>query len=170
MARVYVSIGSNIDRERHVCAALDALSQNGKNLRVSSVYESEAVGFDGAPFYNLVAGFDTDWPLADLNCWLKQIEDSNGRDRTHPKFSARTLDIDVLLYDDLVGECDGIQLPRPEITENAFVLRPLAEIAPDLKHPVLEQDYGSLWRAYQRNQKLWPVNFDWAGQRISCSD
>src|SRR5690606_40142214 len=77
MARVYVSIGSNIDRERHVCAALDALSQNGKNLRVSSVYESEAVGFDGAPFYNLVAGFDTDWPLADLNCWLKQIEDSN---------------------------------------------------------------------------------------------
>src|SRR5690606_40532301 len=92
------------------------LNEAGQNLQVSSVYESEAVGFDGAPFYNLVAGFDTDWPLATLNCWLKQVEDRNGRDRSHPKFSARTLDIDVLLYDDLVGECDGIQLRSEEHT------------------------------------------------------
>lgn len=169
MAQVYVSIGSNIDRERHVCAALDALNREGRDLRISSVYESEAVGFDGAPFYNLVVGFETDWPLAELNRWLKQVEDHNGRDRAHPKFSARTLDIDVLLYDDLVGEHDGILLPRPEITENAFVLCPLAEIAPELEHPLLKQDYRSLWQSYQRDQKLWPVDFDWAGRRISHS-
>ena len=170
MACVYLSLGSNVEREVHIRAALDALSGRFAPLRISSVYESEAVGFAGEAFYNLVVGFETDLDLASLVVFLKQLEDANGRDRSQPKFSARTLDVDVLLYGDQVGELVGIRLPRQEITENAFVLRPLAEIAPDLLHPELTQTLGELWQAYRSPQKLWPIDFNWAGLVISRAD
>jgi len=168
MAWVYVGIGSNIERERHVLAALDALADCFGELRVSSVFESEAVGFAGEHFYNLVAGFETSLGVGELSRVLKAIEDRNGRCRKGPKFSGRTLDIDILTYGDLGGQIEGVQLPRAEILKNAFVLWPLAEIAPDSRHPVNGQTYTELWQAYDRQkQRLWPVDFVWRGEVIS---
>ncbi|MEP1213508.1 MAG: 2-amino-4-hydroxy-6-hydroxymethyldihydropteridine diphosphokinase [Marinobacter sp.] len=167
MPRVYISIGSNIDRERYITAALDALDHWFGRLLISSVYESESVGFDGSPFYNLVVGVDTELAVAELSVRFKQLEADNGRLRDVPKFSARTLDLDILTYDDEVGTVDGVELPRGEILKNAFVLLPLAEIAPADIHPVCGQRYHDLWQAYDRDQKLWTVDFIWQGRLIS---
>ena len=167
MNRVYISIGSNQNTVVNVCAALDALSARFGELVISSVYESEAVGFEGENFLNLVVALDTDEPVGPLAEWLKQVEDDNGRERNRPRFSSRTLDLDVLTYGDLVGTIDGVELPRSEILSNAFVLQPLAEIAPDERHPVSGERYADLWQAYERNQRLWPIEFRWQGQRIS---
>jgi len=165
--RVYISIGSNVDRVRYVTAALDALSAWFGELLVSPVYNSEAVGFDGSPFLNLVVGVDTELPVAELSRRFKQLEAENGRRRDVPKFSARTLDLDILTYGDAVGSIDGVELPRGEILKNAFVLRPLADIAPEEVHPVCGKFYGLLWREYCTGQKLWPVDFNWQGKQIS---
>ncbi|MDI3322834.1 2-amino-4-hydroxy-6-hydroxymethyldihydropteridine diphosphokinase [Pontibacterium granulatum] len=169
MAQVYVSIGSNQDRTRYIRASLDALVERFGLLQLSSVYESEAVGFDGDNFYNLVAGFSTDLPVGELSRLLKRIEDDNGRCRKGPKFSGRTLDIDILTYDELIGDHDGVQLPRDEILKNAFVLLPLAEVAPEVKHPEVGQSYQALWDGYEGGQKLWTVGFEWRGQTISSA-
>jgi 2-amino-4-hydroxy-6-hydroxymethyldihydropteridine diphosphokinase len=167
MAHVLVSIGSNIDQARNIRNCLDALAQAFGHLELSSVYESEAVGFDGDNFYNLVAGFATSLDIPTLSALLRQIETDNGRRRDGPKFSARTLDIDILTYDKAVGEFNGISLPRDEIVENAFVLLPLAELVPTDFHPVLRKTYATLWQEYDQNrQKLWPIDFEWAeGER-----
>lgn len=169
MTKVYVSIGSNIDRERHITAALDALAKNFPALEISSVYESEAVGFSGDHFFNLVVGFDTTMKVSELSVCLRDIEHNNGRNRGLERFSARTLDIDILTYGDCVGEVDGMVLPRAEILENAFVLLPLAEIAPDQEHPVAQQSFAALWRAYSKQQKLWTIDFSWRSESISKS-
>lgn len=162
MAQVFLSLGSNIDRERHIRAALDALVQYFGELQVSRVFESEAVGFAGDNFYNLVVGMRTDLPVGQLALRLREIEDANGRVRSGPKFSARTLDIDILTYDDLVGEIDGVKLPRGEVKKNAFVLQPLAELAPQQLHPETGQSFAQMWAEYDKDkQKLWPVAFDW---------
>jgi len=158
MARVYLSLGSNIDRERHIRAALDALAQSFGELTVSPVYESEAVGFDGDHFYNLVVGVDTNLSVGELQRSIKEIEDENGRERSGPKFSARTLDIDILTYDDCVGDVDGVALPRAEIVKNAFVLLPLVDVAGEELHPQLQMTYSQLWAEYDKTkQALWQV-------------
>ncbi|SFM02786.1 2-amino-4-hydroxy-6-hydroxymethyldihydropteridine diphosphokinase [Marinobacter zhejiangensis] len=164
---VYISIGSNIDRERHIGKALDALADEFGELEISSVYESEAVGFDGEPFLNLVVAIQSDKSVAELSKLFKGIEAANGRVRNAPKFSPRTLDLDILTYGDKAGVIDGVELPRAEILKNAFVLLPLAEIAPDHLHPVANQSYDELWRSYRSNQKLWVVPFSWRGEAIS---
>ncbi|KAA1170711.1 2-amino-4-hydroxy-6-hydroxymethyldihydropteridine diphosphokinase [Marinobacter salinexigens] len=166
-ARVYVGIGSNVDRERYVTAALDALDDWFGELVISPVYESEAVGFDGSPFFNLVVGVCTGLSVGELSRRFKQLEADNGRRRGDPKFRARTLDLDILTYDDLIGVVEGVELPRGEILHNAFVLRPLADIAPAQRHPVSGQSYAELWSAYDRDQRLWPVDFNWQGKLIS---
>lgn len=171
MTRVYLSLGSNIERERHITAGLDELADQFGDLIISSVFESEAVGFSGSNFYNLAVGLDTQMTIAELSDTLKAIETRYGRKRQGPKFSSRTLDIDILSYDDFVGEQAGVKLPRGEITKNAFVLWPLAEIAPDEKHPVLGESYADIWAAYDKSkQALWRVDFCWRGQTISCQD
>lgn len=164
MTAVYLSLGSNINRYHHIKAGLDALADRFGALTVSTVFESEAVGFSGDNFLNLVVGIETDLSVAQLSACLKRIEAAHGRERSAPKFSARTLDIDILTYDDWVGVHAGIRLPRPEITENAFVLQPLAEIAPTQLHPQLQISYAELWRRYDTSaQRLWPVEFHWRG-------
>jgi 2-amino-4-hydroxy-6-hydroxymethyldihydropteridine diphosphokinase len=164
MARIYISIGSNINRHYHVRQAAKALAQHFDALRYSSVYESEAVGFSGNAFYNLVAYAETDLSIAEVVAVFKQIEDNYGRDRSAAKFSGRTLDLDLLTFDDIICQ-QPVQLPRAEITENAFVLWPLAEIAPQVIHPLTGQSYASLWQQYSKQQKLWPVPFDWSAQQ-----
>lgn len=167
--RVYISIGTNVDREQHVIAALEALAAWFGELCISPVYESEAVGFSGSPFLNLVVGVDTALSVAELSRRFKQLEAENGRRRDVPKFSARTLDLDILTYGTAAGPIDGVELPRGEILKNAFVLRPLADIAPGDVHPVCGKTYGELWREYDTGQKLWPVDFHWRGRSISTA-
>jgi len=169
MSRVYVGIGSNLERYRHVAVALDELTTWFGALDISPVYESEAVGFCGSEFLNLVVGVETDLSVSALHHKFKQLEADRGRCPGAPRFSPRTLDLDILTYDNLVGEVDGVVLPRPEILRNAFVLRPLADIAPEVRHPVCGRSYAGLWHGYTSGQKLWPVDFSWHGQLISAA-
>ncbi len=154
MVWVWVSVGSNIEREKHVRAALRALRDRFGELTVSPVYETPAEGFEGDPFYNLVVGFDTDVPPARLHALLRQIEDANGRQRGAEKFSSRTLDIDALTYGDQVADAGGKHLPRDEITRYAFVLKPLADVAGSECHPELRRSYAELWEAYRAAHRV----------------
>ncbi len=158
MARIYISVGSNIDRETNIRGAVRELAQAFGPLLLSSVYESEAVGFVGDAFYNLVVGADTHLDVAAVVSLCKQIEDNYGRVRDGVKYCGRSLDLDLLTYDQLICT-DPVELPRAEILHNAFVLQPLAELAPDTLHPSLQQRYAALWQAYQVPQKLWIVPF-----------
>lgn len=158
MARIYISVGSNIDRETNIRGAVRELAQAFGPLLLSSVYESEAVGFVGDAFYNLVVGADTHLDVAAVVSLCKQIEDNYGRVRDGVKYCGRSLDLDLLTYDQLICT-DPVELPRAEILQNAFVLQPLAELAPDTLHPSLQQRYAALWQAYRVPQKLWIVPF-----------
>lgn len=160
--QVFLSLGSNIDRDANIRGGLDALASQFGEVRLSPVYESEAVGFDGAAFYNLVAEIHTDMPVGALAEVLRDIEAAHGRRRGEKKFSSRTLDIDILTYGNLCGEIDGVQLPRDEILKHAFVLLPLVDLAPDARHPESGKRYAELWQALDLSgQKLWQVPFDW---------
>lgn len=158
MARIYISVGSNIDRETNIRGAVRELAQAFGPLLLSSVYESEAVGFVGDAFYNLVVGADTHLDVAAVVSLCKQIEDNYGRVRDGVKYCGRSLDLDLLTYDQLIC-VEPVELPRAEILHNAFVLQPLAELAPDTLHPSQQQRYAALWQAYQVPQKLWIVPF-----------
>lgn len=159
MAQIFISLGSNINKAEHIRRALVALNQHFENTHHSSVFESEAVGFAGNNFYNSVLAATTDMALVDVCVLLKQIERDNGRQANDKKFSPRTLDLDLLFYDDVICESPA-QLPRDEITKNAFVLQPLAEVAPDFYHPVAKQTIAQIWNAYNNpQQKLWKVEF-----------
>lgn len=169
LTKVLLSLGSNIEQQRYIKAGLDALSEQFGALLISSVYESVAIGFDGDNFYNLVVGIETELSVGELSRYLKALEDQNGRRRDCPRFSARTLDIDILTYDDTVGTVDDVLLPRQEVLENAFVLLPLAELVPNGVHPVAKLSYETLWQRYDREQVLWPVSFVWQGQDLSLN-
>jgi 2-amino-4-hydroxy-6-hydroxymethyldihydropteridine diphosphokinase len=163
--RIYLGLGSNVDRQRHLCAGLDALAAFLVDLRCSAVFESQPVGIKSGPFFNLVVTALTDLPLAELDRRLKFIEADNGR--YAPDRKGLPLDIDVLLYADLVGNFDGLILPRAEILKNAFVLWPLALIAPELVHPCTGVSLGKLWREASIDQVLAPVPFEWRGQQLT---
>jgi 2-amino-4-hydroxy-6-hydroxymethyldihydropteridine diphosphokinase len=171
MACVFLGVGSNIERERYITAGLDALAGLFGELALSSVYDSAAIGFTGQPFLNLVAVVNTDLSVAVLAQRLRHIELEHGRPTNATRFSPRQLDIDILTYDDTVGVVDGVELPREEILENAFVLCPLAELSPDTLHPACQRSYLSLWQAYdQASQPLSKIEFTWRGRSISGVD
>lgn len=152
MPKCYISVGSNIDKDIHIPSSLRALERHFGKLTVSSLYESEAVGFTGDNFYNLVVGFDSSLDVKSVAKTLRQIELDHGRTRDCKKFSARTLDLDLILYDDLVINDGRLQIPRNEIEHYAFVLEPLAEIAPDLKHPVSHRSYAEIWEQFDKSR------------------
>ncbi|MEP4485971.1 MAG: 2-amino-4-hydroxy-6-hydroxymethyldihydropteridine diphosphokinase [Halioglobus sp.] len=167
MARVYLGVGSNIDRERYITAGLDALAELFGDMDISPVYDSEAIGFEGHPFLNLVVGVNTDLTVAELAKQLRDIEFEHGRPENATRFSSRQLDIDILLYDDIVGVIDGVELPRGEILENAFVLRPLADLVPEERHPERKQTYFELLDSLDApGQSLVKVAFMWRGRSL----
>ncbi|MFU8896715.1 MAG: 2-amino-4-hydroxy-6-hydroxymethyldihydropteridine diphosphokinase [Gammaproteobacteria bacterium] len=149
MPEVFVGAGSNVEPRRHLGAAFRALAEQFGLLRLSPVYRNRPVGFEGEDFLNLVISFDTDRPVGEVAATLAAIEAANGRTRGEAKFAARTLDLDMLLYGDLVGDADGVQLPRDEITRYPFVLKPLADLAGERLHPVLGQSFVELWNNFE---------------------
>jgi 2-amino-4-hydroxy-6-hydroxymethyldihydropteridine diphosphokinase len=152
MVEVFLSLGSNVDREKHIPKALAELERLFGPLAVSSIYESEAVGFAGDPFFNLVVKFCSELPVREVARLLREIEVAHGRTEESRKFESRTLDIDLILYGDRVMEEGGIKLPRDEIIQFAFMLEPMAAIAPHFKHPVLGIDFARLWEDFDKNQ------------------
>lgn len=161
MARVYISIGSNIEPLHHIRTGLTVLQHQFGPLILSSVYESQAVGFEGNNFYNLVAGFDTMLTIYQVVDMLRYVEQQNGRQRHGKRFSARTLDLDLLLYDDLILTADNLEVPRHEITQYAFVLLPLAEIAPTVRHPITGQHYTDIAKQFNDPaQLLWRIEVE----------
>ncbi|MBC9252471.1 2-amino-4-hydroxy-6-hydroxymethyldihydropteridine diphosphokinase [Pseudomonas alcaligenes] len=165
MTRVLLGLGSNIERNAHLCAGLDALAGFLHDLHCSPVFESAPVGIKSGPFFNLVVSAHTDLPLTELDRRLKFIEADNGR--YAPNRKGLPLDIDVLLYGDLVGNFDGLVLPRAEILKNAFVLWPLALLVPQAVHPASGRSFAELWRTAQIDQQLWPVAFQWRAAELT---
>lgn len=163
MALVHLGIGSNLHRTRHIRAGVFALQHDTNlgaiNFRCSRVFESAAVGFAGSDFYNLVVSFHTQQSIQQVQRICKTIEMTHGHHSDAPKYSPRTLDIDMLLYDDVQRAADP-QLPRAEILENAFVLWPLAELSPLLQHPTQAVCYWQLWQNFTGSRLLQPINFE----------
>jgi len=151
MAKVYLGLGSNIDPERNLRIAIGELRARFGSLESSSVYRSKAVGFDGADFLNLVVGIETDASPEAIDAEIEAIHELVGRRRGKAKHSSRPLDIDLLLYDDLVRDTPEPRVPRPDILEYSFVLAPLAEIAPTLVHPVTGKCIEAHWREFARS-------------------
>lgn len=161
-APVFLSLGSNIDREHNIRSGLDRLAAQFGQVELSPVYESVAVGFEGAAFLNLVARIETSLAPGKLADLLHDIEAEHGRVRGDKKYASRTLDIDILTYGELTGEVDGMVLPRDEILRYAFVLQPLADLAPEGRHPVLGETYRELLQRTDFSaQRLWQVPFEW---------
>ena len=162
MTQVYVGIGSNQQPEQHLCAGIAALKAHFGALQISTVYQSKAVGFDGADFLNAVIGFETDLSAAELKKLFKQLEQAQGRTAEQAKFSSRRLDIDLLLWGEQVEA--SLKLPHPDILNYPFVLFPLVELAPNLCHPALQQPLSHIAQNSQLTQQdLSPV-------RLACLD
>jgi 2-amino-4-hydroxy-6-hydroxymethyldihydropteridine diphosphokinase len=154
--RACLSLGSNIDAASNLASALRALRHRFGDVRVSPVYRTPAVGFDGDDFLNLAAIVTTDLDAPALNDWLHALEDAHGRRRDQPRFSARTLDIDIVFFDDLILSGPGnLQIPRPEL-RHAFVLKPLADLVPGFVVPGTDDSLAELWaRHADRGVAIW---------------
>lgn len=154
LVAVYLGLGSNQDPHRRVLAGISALAAEFGRVALSPIYRSAAVGFSGADFLNGVALVYTQRSVGELKQWLTELENRHGRDRSQPKFSDRSLDIDILLYGEQTGPIDGLDLPRGEILKYAHVLRPLADLAPQLTHPLSGKTFGQHWQAFAGDRDL----------------
>ena len=159
--RIFVGIGSNIDREKNIKSCMSILKGVYGDMMVSPVYETESMGFDGPNFYNLVSCFETAQSVYELKNTLNDIENDHGRHFKETKFSSRTLDIDILYYDDLVLSDDKIQIPRKEICEYDFVLKPLVDLVPDFIHPTHNISHKDMMNNIKiKKQIISTVNMD----------
>ncbi|WP_395374027.1 2-amino-4-hydroxy-6-hydroxymethyldihydropteridine diphosphokinase [Marinicella sp. W31] len=149
--RVFLGLGSNVKPLQHLQSCQQYLNCSFKHIRYSSVYRSPAFGFDGADFLNMVAEITTAFSPMALKHWLQKIEDLHGRDRSKPRYSDRTLDIDLLFYGQHIIKQNELYIPRQEITQRDYVLKPLAELAPDWVHPQHKKKLSTLWKAFSEN-------------------
>ncbi len=154
MSIVYLGLGSNIDAGSNISTGIDALRQAFGRVECSPVYQTPAFGFEGDDFINLVARVETDLSPLELKSFLTELEDRHGRDRQAPKFSDRTLDIDTLLYDDLYLLSPALSIPHGDILEAAHVLKPLADLAPEVIHPVCRKTMIELWNEFPNQNNL----------------
>ena len=157
MARVAVSIGSNLERERNVKDALTVLGKTFGKLSRSPVYESAAYGFNGPSFYNLVVVFKTSLDVRAVREKIQAIENQQGREMGENRSGSRSLDLDLLLYDDAVFHDQGLDVPRQEIFEHAYVLKPLADLLPATPHPVTGESFADIWFRLGLNQEALSV-------------
>ena len=154
MGRAYLSLGSNLDAESHLRDAVAALRARFGEVQVSRAYRFPAVGFAGGDFLNAAAAIDSDLDPFALNDWLHALEDAHGRDRSGPRYGDRTLDIDIVFYDALVLDGPGhLRLPRDEL-RHAFVLKPLADIAPGFTDPVSGLTLAQMWQAHPQHAEV----------------
>jgi len=159
--RIFVGIGSNIDREKNIKSCISILKGVYGDMMISPVYETESMGFDGPNFYNLVSCFETGQSVYELKNTLNEIENDHGRHFNETKFSSRTLDIDILYYDDLVLSDDKIQIPRKEICEYDFVLKPLVDLVPDFIHPTHKISHKDMMNNIKiKKQIISTINMD----------
>jgi 2-amino-4-hydroxy-6-hydroxymethyldihydropteridine diphosphokinase len=148
--RVYVAAGSNVEPERNLALAVRELRRSFGEVRCSRAYRNVAVGFDGPDFINLVAAFETALGVHEVVAELQRIEGLCGRARLAPKWAPRSMDLDILLYDRMLSDQPGLVLPRPDLVKRPYMLGPMAEIAPDERHPTLGRTMGELWATFDR--------------------
>ena len=164
MADAYVAAGSNVRPRASLVRALALIEGEFPGLRASRAYSNPAVGFAGDDFINLVVVFPADLPTEVLLDRLKSIEGDCGREPGAPKWGPRTLDLDLLLHGDRVGRVAGKTLPHADLLTRAWVLGPLAELAPSLVHPVVGERIDGLWRRFDRGaHPLTPVELEGGG-------
>ncbi len=148
--KVYLGIGSNLNKQHNITSCLETLQSSFKQCRHSPVYQSPAHGFDGHDFYNCCVEITTSFEPLPLKRWLMGVEDAHGRDRSQPRFTNRTLDIDLLIFDERIVTQDKMTIPRPEILTQAYVLKPLVDLAKYLIHPVTGCSLNSHWLDLQK--------------------
>jgi 2-amino-4-hydroxy-6-hydroxymethyldihydropteridine diphosphokinase len=147
MPRIYIALGGNIEPETRLTEAARALKARFPDARFSACYRNPAVGFEGADFLNAAAEFSSELPVPELLQALHAIEEQCGRSRNDPKYGPRAMDMDLLLYGDQVGSGSGYTLPRPDLVRQVYMLGPMAELAPQLRHPLAGQSIEDLWTA-----------------------
>ena len=157
--QVYLGLGSNVDARNKLAAGIAALRDRFGEVECSPAYQSEAVGFDGEDFLNACCRIESEMQPEALKAWLTELEDKHGRKRDLPKFADRTLDIDILLFGERTGRFGNLVLPRGEILKYAHVLKPLADLAPELEHPETGKTFAEHWREFEGDRSLKQV--DW---------
>jgi 2-amino-4-hydroxy-6-hydroxymethyldihydropteridine diphosphokinase len=160
---VAVSGGSNIAPEANLALAAREIRLRFPDARFSRCYRNKAIGFEGPDFINFAVVFTTTLPVAAVNAEMERIEARCGRPPDAKRWEPRAMDLDILLYGDVVGVVAGLTLPRPSLLEWNFMLRPTAEIAPLLRHPVAGKTLAELWETFDREASpLVPVDLDLA--------
>ncbi len=161
MHRAFLSLGSNENPTHYLKLAVDALKAQFGEIQLSPIYRTSAVGFDGPEFLNAAAAIKTSWDVLKLDAWLHELEDRHDRKRNVPRFSSRTLDIDIIFFDDLIFRGEGnLEIPRPEL-KHAFVLKPLVDIAPDFCDPVSGKTLAQSWAEHPEYKKsMQAINLD----------
>jgi 2-amino-4-hydroxy-6-hydroxymethyldihydropteridine diphosphokinase len=149
MTPVYVAAGSNVEPDKYLSVALRALAATYGPLTLSPAYRNQAVGFSGADFINLVVGFHTEQSAAEVRQQLQKIEAACDRAPDAAKWAPRTMDLDILLFGDLVSNEPGLIIPRPDLLKRPYMLKPMADIAPDVRHPTVGKSMRELWESFE---------------------
>ena len=159
--RVFIALGSNIEPATRMPQAARALKDSFPDVRFSRCYRNPAYGFEGADFFNAVAGFGTGLPIVSLLQVTRDIEARCGRVPEAPKWAPRAMDLDLLLYGEIIGTGPGYTLPRPDLLKRAYMLGPLAQLAPELQYPPSGPAMGELWERFPGAAgALTPVDLD----------